>query len=341
MGLDVAVNERKPLTLITGATGAIGPAVLEAFRSSGFSIRTLSIDPPKSGFLPEGVEARIGDVTDPAAVSSAMQDADAVIHMAALLHIANPPSSMRERYVRINVQGTSTVAEAAVQAGVRRVVLFSTIAVYGPSRGQVLTEDTPPCPDTDYAQTKLAAEKIVLDAKGEDGSRIGAALRLGAVYGPVIKGNYERLLRSLAAGRFIPVGDGSNRRSLIYDKDVGRAAVLAATHSNAAGRVFNVTDGRFHSMKTIIATLCDALERPPPGYSLPLAPALRAASMLEKILRRTRLPLPQTVAALSKYAEDMAVDGSRIQQELGFLPGYDLTAGWRETVREMRRAGAL
>lgn len=341
MGLEVAVSGHPPLALITGATGALGPAVVEAFQTAGFSIRTLSIDPPKAGIRCEGAEARIGDVTDPAAVSSAMQDADMVIHMAALLHIVNPPPSLRERYVRVNVEGTATVTEAAVRAGVRRMVLFSTIAVYGPSRGQILTEDTPPCPESDYARTKLAAEKIVLEARGEGGRSLGAVLRLGAVYGPGIKGNYERLIRSLAAGRFIPVGDGSNRRSLIYDRDIGRAAVLAATHASAAGRVFNVTDGRQHSMKTIIATLCDALGRTPPAFSLPLAPALRAAALAEKILKRAGLPAPRAVAALSKYAEDMAVDSGRIQRELGFLPEYDLSAGWWETVREMRRAGDL
>lgn len=341
MGLEVAVTGRQPLALVTGATGAIGPPVVEAFRASGFSIRTLSLDPPPAGRRPEGVDARTGDVTDPAAVAAAMQDVDAVIHMAALLHIANPPSSLQERYDRINVGGTSTVAGAAMQAGVRRVVLFSTIAVYGPSHGHVLTEDTPPRPDTVYARTKLAAERIVLEAKSEDGRRMGVVLRLGAVYGSRIKGNYQRLVRSLARGRFIPVGDGSNRRSLIYDKDVGRAAMLAATHANAAGRIFNVTDGQFHSMKTIIATLCDALGRTPPGFALPLSPALRATAMLEKTLKRIHLPTPLTADALSKYAEDMAVDSRRIQQELGFIPGYDLAAGWRETVQEMRRAGAL
>ena len=66
-------------------------------------------------------------------------------------------------------------------------------------------------------------------------------LRLGAVYGSRIKGNYERLVRSLVRGRFIPVGYGANRRTLVYDKDVARAAVLAAIHDAAAGKIYNVS----------------------------------------------------------------------------------------------------
>jgi UDP-glucose 4-epimerase len=66
-----------------------------------------------------------------------------------------------------------------------------------------------------------------------------------AIYGPRIKGTYQCLLQTLARRRFIPIGDGSNRRTLIYDKDVARAAVSAATHPAAAGKVFNVSDVNF------------------------------------------------------------------------------------------------
>ena len=59
---------------------------------------------------------------------------DAVVHMAALLHIVNPPPELREKYERVNIGGTVTVVETAIKAGVKRVVLFSTIAVYGLGR---------------------------------------------------------------------------------------------------------------------------------------------------------------------------------------------------------------
>ena len=86
------------------------------------------------------------------------------VHMAALLHIVNPPPELREKYERVNIGGTAMVVEAAIKAGVKRVVLFSTIAVYGPSEGRVLNEMSPTHPDTFYAQTKCTAEQIVLNA---------------------------------------------------------------------------------------------------------------------------------------------------------------------------------
>ncbi len=362
-----------PCILMTGATGAVGPLVVKALHSEGYSIRTLSLDAPPVGIWPDDIEARMGDVTDASAVQAAMQGVDAVVHMAALLHIVNPPSELREKYERVNIGGTAKVVEAAIKAGVKRVVLFSTIAVYGPSEGRVLNEMSPTHPDTFYAQTKCAAEEIVLNARGADGQPLGTVLRLGAVYGSRIKGNYERLTRALAVGKrgtrlchvphfpphfpFIPVGRGLNRRTLVYDKDVGRAAALAVSHPAAAGRVFNVTDGGFHSLNEIIGSICSALGRRPPRLSLPVGPMRVVAGLIEtgyrvmgimgtrsqflaKLGQVPTIP-PITRETIDKYTEDIAVDGSLIQKELGFVPQYDLKTGWEETVREMREKQEL
>ncbi|OPY90125.1 MAG: 3 beta-hydroxysteroid dehydrogenase/Delta 5--_4-isomerase [Syntrophaceae bacterium PtaU1.Bin231] len=331
----------RPLVLITGATGAVGPLVVGAFHDEGYAIRTLSLDHAPMGAWPADIDARSGDVTDPSAVQAAMEGVDAVVHLAALLHIVNPLPALREKYERINVGGTSTVVAAAVRAGAKRIVLFSTIAVYGSSGGRIVTEETPPYPDTFYARTKLAAEQIVLGAKGADGRNIGTVLRLAAVYGSRIKGNYQRLVRSLAGGRFLPVGDGSNRRTLVYDKDVARAAVLAAFHDDAAGNVFNVTDGSFHEMSEIVRTICAALGRREPRLALPVSPVRRTAGLLEDAARFCGFRSPVTRSTIDKYTEDIAVDGGRIQRKLGFRPRFDLTTGWTETIREMRSAGSL
>jgi len=329
------------LVLITGATGAVGPLVVEAFHAAGYSVRTLSIDAPPRDIWPEGIEAMSGDINDASVVQDAMQGVDAVIHLAALLHIFNPPPELREKYERINVGGSATVAAAATKAGVKRIVLFSTIAVYGQSGGKIVTEETPPDPDTFYAETKLAAEKIVIAAKNADGKNIGSVLRLGAVYGSRIKGNYEKLTRALARGRFIPIGRGQNRRTLIYDKDVARAALIAAFHPAAAGRIFNVTDGKFHTLKEIIGSICSALGRKEPRLSLPLGFSYSVADLIEKTGRFSGLKLPAVKTMIDKYTEDIAVDGSVIRRDLGFVAGYNLQAGWLDAVSVMKKTGVL
>ncbi|MEI6610734.1 MAG: UDP-glucose 4-epimerase, partial [Deltaproteobacteria bacterium] len=150
------------------------------------------------------------------------------------------------------------------------------------------------------------------------------------------KGNYERLTHALARHRFIPIGNGLNRRTLVYDKDIGYAAVLAVSHPAAAGRVFNVTDGGYHTLNKIIESICFALGRKSSRFSLPVGPIRIVAGLIEKGANTIGIKVPVTRETIDKYTEDIAVDGSLIQQELGFTPQYNLKAGWEEAIREMQ-----
>lgn len=327
--------------LVTGATGAIGPRIVDALHQSGHAVRALSIDAPAEGMFPEGVECLRGDITDPETVEAAMNGVDAVVHMAALLHIIDPTQEMLGEYERINVHGTSTVVGAAVKAGVRRIVFFSTIAVYGRSDGQKLDEQSPARPETIYARTKLAAEEIVLHAKGGDGRPLGVVLRLGAVYGSRIKGNYKRFVHALHRRWFVPIGPGLNRRTLVYDKDVGLAASCAVTQPALEGRVFNVTDGSLHTLQEIIRCICFALGRTPPRLYVPVVVARGLVAVVEKAFRSCGMKSPVSQETIDKYTEDSAVDGGLFQKEAGFVPRYALVDGWRETIQEMRDDHAL
>lgn len=83
--------------------------------------------------------------------------------------------------------------------------------MYGFSNCKILDENLIVCPDTYYAKTKLSAEKIVLGARRKDGQLLGKMLRFGAVYGTCIKCNSQRLVKAFARGRFLMLGDRSNR----------------------------------------------------------------------------------------------------------------------------------
>ena len=332
---------RHPLrVLVTGATGAVGPAVVRAATEAGHDVRLLVRRVPEDAEL-AACERCVGDLTTPGAVEDAVRQVDVVIHLAGLLHITNPGPELEAEYERINTTATRQLLDASRQAGVRRVVLASTTAVYGDTAARLATEDTPPAPDTWYAQSKLAAERLVLEAVGEDQAPLGTVLRLSAVYGPRVKGNYRRLVLALARRRFVPLGPGTNRRSLLHERDAGRAFVAAAVHPAAAGRIYNVTDGTPHQVREIVAAISDALGRPHPRVAIPLPVARTLAGAAEGVFRVAGRISPLTRSTIEKYVEDSAVDASRIQRELGFLPETDLVQGWRLTVAAMREQGAL
>jgi nucleoside-diphosphate-sugar epimerase len=327
--------------LVTGATGAVGPRLLEALHDAGWSIRVLARHPDLAALPVPGVELVRGEVNDAAAAGRAVQEVNTVFHLAGLLHVVNPPASLQAEYERVNVGGTATLVEAARDAGVRRLVFFSTIAVYGPYRGRPFREEDPCEPESDYGRTKLEAERVVLGARRADGGPIGVVLRLAAVYGPGIKGNYARLVRALARRRFVGVGPGENRRALVHDRDVASAAILAAEHDAAAGKVYNVADGQPHRLRDIVGAISAGLGQTPPRWHVPLGLARGLAAAVEKGASVVSMTPPVRTVTIDKYVEDIVVDAERIRRELGFVPVVDLRAGWRDSIAGLRASGAL
>lgn len=335
-------NPRQKLILVTGATGALGPTIVKLLYASGFRIRTFALDSfPECGIPLSDIEVFRGNIVNKGDVELAVKGVDAIIHMAALLHIPAPSTQMAALFRKVNVEGTRNITEAAGRYGIRRIVFFSTISVYGPSQGIILDERSRTRPETIYGQTKREAEEIVLNARNIDDESIGTVLRLAAVYGSGIKGNYQRLLKALKRGYFIPIGRGENRRTLIYEKDLARAAIIALEHPASVSNIFNVTDGGYHSLNEIIRAMCNALGRRPPMISLPAAPVCFFMDCLEQLSVLSGFNSFTGAVALRKYMEDTAVDGTLIQTKLGFRPRFDLATGWQNTLKEMKVAGSL
>ncbi len=320
--------------LVTGGCGAIGSRLVGRLVAEGERVRVLDRAPAAG--LPAGVELISADLGDRAALAAAVGGTATVFHLAALAHVTDPTAEQLREYERVNVEGTRSVVRAARDAGVSRLVFFSTINVYGPTRpGEVHDEGSPLRPSSPYAQSKAAAERAALDAAP------AVVLRLAAVYGSTVKGNYARLLDALRRRRFVKVGSGRNRRTLVHVDDVCAAARLAAVHPAAPGEVFNVTDGRVHTVSEIVAAMSLALGRTPPRFGVPAAPVRAGARLAEAGARAFGLRPPVTRALVDKYTEETAVDGGRIRRTLGFKPAYDLESGWRQAVAEMRQAGRL
>lgn len=321
-GLKDASGRRgtRAAALVTGATGILGPVLVRSLLAEGWSVRALCRQEQPFGLLPAQVEVRLGDVTDGDAVDRAVEGVSTIFHLAGLLHNPRPEPSEAALYEAVNVGGSRNVASAAARQGAS-VIHFSTITVYGPTRGEPVDELSPVHPAGPYAATKHRSEEVLLSA----GVKV-SVLRLAAVYGRRMKGNYPRLVEALRRGRFVPVGDGSNRRTLIHEADVVRAAILAAGRVHEVNGIYNVTDGATHSMREILAAICSALGRP--------APRLRIPDTLARLVAR-RLGHGDV---LDRYLENVEVKGERIQKDLDFTPAFDLGSGWRDALRSEERA---
>lgn len=316
--------------LVTGASGVIGPPLVRRLLSRGYIVRALDRIPTKESSLSKAIEFYACDLSDKVGLEDAVSGSVLIFHLAAKLHISKPTNEDKADYWKVNVDGTRNLVEAAAKAGVRRLTFFSTINVYGPSEpGTVHDETSPIRPESWYAESKFEAEGIA--QRGLP----AVILRLAAVYGPGMKGNYPKLLDALQRGSFIMVGDGENRRTLVHLDDACEAAILAAEHPDAAGRVYNVTDGKIHTLREVIGAICGALNKKGPSFSLPVGFVRPAFGMMEDCLHLLGRNSSIGRSTVDKFVEDLAVSSEKIQKELGFRPKVDLVSGWRDVVRRI------
>jgi nucleoside-diphosphate-sugar epimerase len=312
------------LVAVTGATGFLGPAVVHRLVTDGWKVRALARRRPPPGLLPAEVDFIQGELSNETSLRALLDGADVVHHLAGHAHGTTAPSAA-DAYRQVNVDGARTTSSVARALGVPRFIYYSSTAVYGPTDGRSpVDEDTPINPIGAYANSKADAEKIILDTLGHRST----ILRLAAVYGPHLKGNYRRLFDAIARGRYLPVGRALNRRTVVFVDDVGSAAGIVTRTSDTRTRIFNVTDGQVHQLRTIVAAIAAAVGKTPPSAYLPIGAAKVVARLLD-VAAAARLSSTRGTSLLAKYLEDSAVLGERLKNEVGFRPAFDLDLGWR------------
>ena len=147
--------------LVTGGAGCLGAALATRLAKAGHTVRVLDdLTTGDPGRLNSAILFTRGDVLDVPKLWTLLQDVDCVYHLAARVSVPESILYPRE-YNAVNVGGTVAVMEAIRDAGVKRVVLASSGAVYGTQTHQPVHEDLPPNPDSPYAVSKLSAEHYV------------------------------------------------------------------------------------------------------------------------------------------------------------------------------------
>ncbi len=324
------------VALVTGATGAIGPSLVNHLLNNGYAVRSYSLSRPASDlFDGSKVISFQGDITDGAALGEALAGVDVVFHLAALLHIENPAQDMAPRYRLVNVDGSRIVAEEAAKAGVRRLVYFSTVKVYGICQREPVTELHPTNPKTIYAQTKLEGERAVRAVEGLE----TVVLRLSAVYGPRLRGSWARLVRAIQRGWFLPIGNLQNVHSLTYVSDVARAAQLAAEHPGVAGGIYNVVGHETPTMREVLEAIYGLSGGRLPAMRIPARLALLSAHVAEKGMALANRRSPVTPDSVRQLIQDEAYSGAALRS-LGFDTSVSLEEGWRQVCAGLKGGAA-
>jgi dTDP-L-rhamnose 4-epimerase len=298
----------KPRILITGGAGFIGSHLAAELLAAGYAVRVIDkLDqqvhhgmsrPP---YLDKDIELQIGDICDRDDVRRAIKGVDMVCHLAAAVGVGQ---SMYEiaRYTLNNELGTAVLLEEIVASDIRRVLVASSMSIYGEGLardGKQLVEPQPrsieqlkagrweltgptgnelepiPTPETKspalhsvYALNKYVQERMPLILGAAYGREV-VAMRFFNVYGPyqALSNPYTGVLAIFGArllNRRPPMifEDGLQRRDFVHVRDVARVCRLALESPNAAGRVFNVGSGQSRTVVEIAQHMARVMGRP-------------------------------------------------------------------------------
>jgi len=237
--------------LVTGGCGYIGSALVPQLLEDSRVAEVVVFDSLASGSpanlvgsVSEDLVFRRGDVREYGDVESVMRGVDSVIHLAAITGAAST-HDRREETFAVNRDGTENVLTAAGKFDVGSVVLASSCNNYGRAASTDIDEETPQNPLNPYAESKVAAEELLVEAVEEYGID-GTALRMSTNYGwsPGIRFNLvvnHFVFRGLTNRPLTVYGDGSNWRPFIHVRDAARAYAQAALEPESwPQQVYNV-----------------------------------------------------------------------------------------------------
>lgn len=316
---------------VTGASGFVGRAVVEAALRTGRSVRTLG-----GPHALANVDWRV-DLNDPEALTAALAGASAVIHAAGLAHVFGPSARDWGAFERVNVVGTENVIRAAIAAGVKRFVLVSSVAVYGKQPdakvGGPVTEVTPCAPVSPYGLSKLLAEECA--ARLSAGVLPLTILRVPTVYGEGDRGNMARLIRAIRRRRFALLGAGRNKKTLIHRDDAATACLCALNLPVRPVSTWNVT-ARSYTIEVIVKTISRQLGVE--VWKIP-CPVSSITNLVRLVARAMPGPFGELTNTLEKFFADDVYDGSRFSEEAGFFPVTELEDGLsRQIAAEAERS---
>jgi nucleoside-diphosphate-sugar epimerase len=271
--------------LVTGANGFVGTVLTTNLAKNPLYNLRISVRDSRSIDQAENVQIfTIPDINKNTNWISALTNCDVIIHTAARVHVmVDHAADPLQEFRRVNVEGTLNLAKQAVAAGVKRFIFISSIKVNG--------EETSDCnpfypnifatPEDPYAISKYEAETQLRDLGKETGMEI-VIIRPPLVYGPGVKGNFERMISWLKKGYPLPLGSIHNKRSFVSITNLVDLIIRCIDHLNAANQVFLVSDGEDISTTDLLKNLGKALASPVRLLPIPAWMLIGAGTLLGK-----------------------------------------------------------
>lgn len=330
--------------LVTGACGFTGSHICDLLRERGLDYRATDLERADRKYLPHDAEFVPSDLTDPSSLDAVVDGIDVILHPAAIFDWSTPMDVLEA----VNARGTENLCEAALRAGAKRLVSWSTSGVYGSQQVDDLPirEDHPKAPIDDYSKSKMEQDRIALSYNGR-GKLTTSILRPGIVYGPRAQYGAMQVFDAFGA---LPVAfypaNFHYRFGTVHVRDIAGAAIFIAGKEEAAGETYCVVDSSDITIPEFLKLVAAALGKPAiPLYLPPMLTkraGLFAASVSEWIAHNITKTHPLLERGpLEIFPVDLYISNQKLR-DLGYVFEYPRPQrGVEEVVAWMREEGLL
>jgi len=324
--------------LVTGTSGFIGGRLAERLATEeGVRVRAMFRNPKKAErLLKLPLEIVKADLLDLPSLRKAIDGCDLAFHCAALVR----ETGDRNEFFETNVKGTENILKASTEAGVKKFIHFSSVAVYGLNPPDGADETTPyqPCGNL-YCDTKIASEKAVWVAHQKAGLPV-VVIRPTNVYGPYSNFWTVRPIKLVNSGQMILINGGTGFCNYVYIDNLIDATLAATKRDQSVGQVYLVTDGNAVLWKEFFGCYAQMAGKPkmrsvPEWLGKAIALSMEVSSKLSgKPPKITR----EAVRFLTRRARFKI---EKAKRELGYQPRFSLEEGMKLTEQWLRGAGYL
>ncbi len=285
---------------VTGASGWLGSSISRRLEQAGESVLKFSR-------RSQGPGCRVldfSDTGDDGRWVKCLEGVDTIVHCAAHVHKSNETAAERRLFEQINVRGVERLGGACKKAGVRRIVLASSIAVYGPGGGAA-SEESELRPLSAYGESKKRAEEVVQSL-----FPCWSILRISTIYGTGDHANFSKLAKALKKGVFVLPGRGTARKSVVGIDEIADFVVQCIVPWAGENGIYNVAEAEAPT----IAEICDKMSMAC-GFAKPKAvplPLLKFGALLGDAMQALTGSSPLTTRSLGSLTADTAVDTTKL-----------------------------
>ena len=307
-----------------GASGFVGTRLLDLMKeSSNFELKNIDLLP--SHFFPE--MTIIGDVREQNQMDKELAGADCVVLLAAQHRDDVSPVSL---YYDTNVGGMEVTLKAMEKNGIKRIIFFSSVAVYGLNKNNP-NEEHPTDPFNHYGKSKWQAEQVLQEWHKRHPDWNINIIRPCVIFGERNRGNVYNLLKQIANRKFLMVGSGNNKKSMAYVGNVVAFVKYVIENVSTGYNVYNYIDKPDFSMNELVCHIEKVLNKSIPSTHFPYWLGMMGGYCFDLLAKITGKKLAISSVRVKKFCATTEFDSTKVRSS-GFKAPYTLGEGLARTL---------